>query len=449
MFHIGGSFLIQFLIGVVLQQWTGQAGHYPIIAYQAAFALNVALQTAALAWFVLQRIRSVGPFVFLEASSARPFASAIPLTLPRPTGKPDDHGSDSARSPDLDLALAPPAALRSRSRPAAVGSLAMVMPAVAVAALMATGQLSLPDMWSRHSNSVELALTPRGMAPHAPATRSEPSIPRLNVQALRETTGEAASQDVTPQGRADGGVVLVSSVAAITTLSAGSAVGANAQQAPAPASDLGNTWILPSKGFVAAVEQLQLAATIARQPNGAGWVCTSVAGQWPTSTSTAVAASAMPAILLALSIAAVPVTAAVPEQRPQLAPVPRPAVTPVEGRLDEDEVASLLKRGKEFVAYGDLAAARLVLRRAAESSDADAALALAATYDPLALRELRFHGLSGDVAMARTWYEKALDLGSVEARRHLKALARASSGTCGTIGRPSQDPASCAEIRRR
>jgi hypothetical protein len=32
--------------GVVLQRWAPQAGHYPEIAYQTAFALNLALQVA-------------------------------------------------------------------------------------------------------------------------------------------------------------------------------------------------------------------------------------------------------------------------------------------------------------------------------------------------------------------------------------------------------------------
>jgi MFS family permease len=54
-FHIGGAFVLQYATGVVLQHWTPQAGHYPEIAYQAAFALNLALQIAAWIWFALPR----------------------------------------------------------------------------------------------------------------------------------------------------------------------------------------------------------------------------------------------------------------------------------------------------------------------------------------------------------------------------------------------------------
>ena len=67
-----------------------------------------------------------------------------------------------------------------------------------------------------------------------------------------------------------------------------------------------------------------------------------------------------------------------------------------------------------------------MLRRAAESENAEAALMLAATYDPVVLRELKVHGVAADVAMARTWYEKAEKLGSAEASRLLEILARAT-----------------------
>jgi hypothetical protein len=89
-----------------------------------------------------------------------------------------------------------------------------------------------------------------------------------------------------------------------------------------------------------------------------------------------------------------------------------------------DEIAVLLKRGQELMRNGDLAAARLVLRHAAEAKSAEAALTLGATYDPVILRGLRVYGFSADIGMARTWYEKAKELGSPEAARRLDILAR-------------------------
>ena len=58
-FHIGGAFLLQFLTGLIVQQWTNTAGHYPAIAYQIAFAFNVALQIAALVWFEPAPVREL------------------------------------------------------------------------------------------------------------------------------------------------------------------------------------------------------------------------------------------------------------------------------------------------------------------------------------------------------------------------------------------------------
>ena len=92
-------------------------------------------------------------------------------------------------------------------------------------------------------------------------------------------------------------------------------------------------------------------------------------------------------------------------------------------RLDPNEIASSLKRGNDLIASGDIAAARLVLRRAANAGDAHAAMALAGTYDPVVLEKLGVHGFVPDVAMARVWYEKAKKFGSAEAPQRLELLA--------------------------
>lgn len=55
--HVGGAFVLQYSIGLVLQHWPPNAGHYPEIAYQTAFALNLGLQIVAWIWFALPRTR--------------------------------------------------------------------------------------------------------------------------------------------------------------------------------------------------------------------------------------------------------------------------------------------------------------------------------------------------------------------------------------------------------
>jgi hypothetical protein len=123
-----------------------------------------------------------------------------------------------------------------------------------------------------------------------------------------------------------------------------------------------------------------------------------------------------------------PVAAAPPAATPAAALPPAPAPEPmIPGdailRLDPSEIASAIKRADELIASGDLAAARLVLRRAANAGDARAAMTLAGTYDPVILEKLGVHGFVPDVAMARAWYEKAKKFGSAEAPQRLELLA--------------------------
>ena len=124
----------------------------------------------------------------------------------------------------------------------------------------------------------------------------------------------------------------------------------------------------------------------------------------------------------AAAAAALPAAAPVAALPP--APVPEPMI-PGDAilRLDPNEIASALRRADDLIASGDLAAARLVLRRAANAGDARAAMTLAGTYDPVILEKLGVHGFVPDVAMARAWYEKAKKFGSAEAPRRLELLA--------------------------
>ena len=66
--HFGCAFTMQYGIGLVVEQWPSQDGHYPVAAYQAAFGLCLALQAAALVWFAMPWIRTFGKhFYFLFA----------------------------------------------------------------------------------------------------------------------------------------------------------------------------------------------------------------------------------------------------------------------------------------------------------------------------------------------------------------------------------------------
>jgi hypothetical protein len=95
-------------------------------------------------------------------------------------------------------------------------------------------------------------------------------------------------------------------------------------------------------------------------------------------------------------------------------------------RVNDGEVANLLASGRTFLIIGDVTGARLAFRRAAESGDAEAALALGGTFDPLVLRSLGAVGVAADPATARSWYQKAAALGSRDAPERLNQLARSA-----------------------
>jgi hypothetical protein len=89
---------------------------------------------------------------------------------------------------------------------------------------------------------------------------------------------------------------------------------------------------------------------------------------------------------------------------------------------DQQRAIAFLDRGRTQVERGNIAAARLFFRRAADAGLAQGALALAATYDPNELARLRVAGVLADLALAREWYEKARQLGASEAEERLRRL---------------------------
>ena len=90
--------------------------------------------------------------------------------------------------------------------------------------------------------------------------------------------------------------------------------------------------------------------------------------------------------------------------------------------LDAETLAALMTRAKSMLALGDIAAARLLLERAANAQDATAAFLLARTYDPAVLGVRDTRSISADPVMARDWYRKAASFGSAEAQQRLTQL---------------------------
>jgi hypothetical protein len=99
--------------------------------------------------------------------------------------------------------------------------------------------------------------------------------------------------------------------------------------------------------------------------------------------------------------------------------VPEPAPPAIKDTL---EAARLMARARALVAQGNIAAARLVLERAAETGSAEASFALAETYDPIVLSKWGTSGTRGETTKARELYTKAQAGGVQEANDRINAL---------------------------
>ena len=69
--HFCWAFTIQYGIGFLVAQWPSQGGHYPVVAYQTAFGLCLVFQAAALVWFAMPWIRTLGRNAFGDPLGSR------------------------------------------------------------------------------------------------------------------------------------------------------------------------------------------------------------------------------------------------------------------------------------------------------------------------------------------------------------------------------------------
>jgi hypothetical protein len=90
---------------------------------------------------------------------------------------------------------------------------------------------------------------------------------------------------------------------------------------------------------------------------------------------------------------------------------PMPFVLPAKPVVRQEEIAMMVERGRLLFEAGDLAAARLFFRRAANAGDAAAAIAMGATYDPDVLTQRFIRGIEADPREAQKWYERAREMG--------------------------------------
>jgi len=110
-----------------------------------------------------------------------------------------------------------------------------------------------------------------------------------------------------------------------------------------------------------------------------------------------------------------------PETTSIVATSPRPRPSVDQG-FSASEIAALLERGNALLRSGDVASARLFYERAADAGEAQGAVRLAETFDPVFLNRAYLRGVRGDFDAALSWYRRARELGATEVADRLRAL---------------------------
>ena len=122
------------------------------------------------------------------------------------------------------------------------------------------------------------------------------------------------------------------------------------------------------------------------------------------------------------------VVAKAPEQpAPKATPPAPPASTKVTSLSEQTRVKDALDRADQFLKTGQATNARALLQDAARGENIDLLTALAATYDPLVLKDYPASASAADPKRAAELYEAAIAKGSVAAKDRLARLKETMS----------------------
>ncbi len=117
------------------------------------------------------------------------------------------------------------------------------------------------------------------------------------------------------------------------------------------------------------------------------------------------------------ALAAVP-----PSPALELAAIEEAAEAPAMALGIDDPSRPLMARGDALMELGDVASARSFYDRAFDLGNSRAARSVARTYDPLVLATMNVQGLRSDPARALEWYRKAEKAGEPDAAQSIAAL---------------------------
>lgn len=331
----------------------------------------------------------------VKAPQMAPGIGGHNIGLPPPQLRP--FGGDVAvkdlrrrLSLDPDLVLQPPIRERQSSAVPWVGRMIFVLVMAAMIALGVT-LVMFPNEARKDAGGLARAVAPllEGMSGGGGGASVQPA--RLIVESQKGFANEPIPLGVSLDAASGSETLTLVGLANGTKLSAGAPLGLTGWQVSA--REIGNAMAYAPKDFVGVMD----AAIDLRSPRDRLMDSQFVRLEWMPKKETRLTTPPAPRL----------------EQ-----PKPAPAIQ----SLEPDELATLMRRGEDFLKNGDIASARLILRRAANAGHAQAALALGVTFDPRFLAEQGVLGFAPDVAQARAWYERAAELGSSEAARRLERL---------------------------
>jgi hypothetical protein len=333
------------------------------------------------------------PSGITHAPPITPRSADAPPMAPGIGGPQLDLEPVKSRPLEREVAVAHLAHRLSRSpgvpRPPSQTPLGRLLVGILVA-IVAVGVtlITFPNAVRKWSADISGLMTP--LFEGSSRARTPAKLPRLVVKAQRGFVNEPLPLGVSLTDESGGDTVILAGLPIGTSLSVGTPLGLTSWQMSARAVD--NALVYAPKDFVG----FMVAAIDLRSPGD--WLIDSqtVRLEWMR------------------------------KNEEHLAPQPDLAKqSPTIPTLDPSETSTLFKH---FLDNGDTAAARLLLRQAAGTGNAQAALELGMTFDPVYSEKWGAVGFASDVAQAREWYKRAIKLGSTEASRYLEQLTGVESG---------------------
>jgi hypothetical protein len=337
-----------------------------------------------------------GPNIEAPLPRLRPFAGDVAIKNLR-----------RRLSLDPDLALRPPVETTRAAAAPWIGRFAAVLALAAIAAFAITLATVPSDV---RINGIATVVTP--LLEESPRASFQPV--RLVVESQKGFTNEPLPLGVALNEGTGSEMLILVGLATGTRLTAGTPFGLTGWQLLA--RDLGKAYAYAPRDFVGVMD----AAVDLRSPRDRLMDSQIVRLEWVQKEWVQKKEARLPPApernLEQPSLGQPSVGQ--PSAQPAKPVVEKPAIQ----KLEPEEIATLVHRAEDFLKIGDISAARLALRRAANSGHAAAALVLGMTFDPSFLAEQGVVGFAPEPAQARVWYQRAVELGSTEAARRLERL---------------------------